>query len=150
MLDKDGYVEPGLERFLDFDNGRNFHNYIGLKWTHIARGKIGAKLIVTPDFQQPMGLLHGGVSIAIAEGVASFGGMILADSHNSSVVGLEINGNHMTSVPADQNKVIIAEGKVLHQGKTTQVWEVTIRTEDTKKLVCVSRMTAFLLPRSKM
>lgn len=142
-------VEPGLEKFLKMNQGKNLHDTLGLELTQISRGLMKGRLLVTEKLRQPMGLLHGGVSVAIAEGLGSFGAMILADDENSYPLGLEINANHVSSIEANGTKYITAESTCLH-GKSTQIWETQIKREDNDKLLCISRFTCFILPKSKL
>ncbi len=110
---------------------------LGIKIIEVLPGHIVATMPVGPHNCQPMGLLHGGASVALAETVASLGGWLLVSDQGNVVVGLEINANHMRSARAG---LVTAVGDVLHQGRTTQVWEIKI-TSDEGKLICVSRCT---------
>lgn len=110
---------------------------LGIKITEAIPGHVVATMPVGPHNHQPMGLLHGGASVALAETVASIGGWLLVSEQGNVVVGLEINANHMRSVTSG---VVTAVADVLHQGRTTQVWEIKI-TSDAGKLICVSRCT---------
>ena len=86
---------------------------------------------------QPYGLLHGGASVALAETVASVGGMISVMDQGKWVVGLEINANHLKSV---KSGLVTATGIPIHQGRGTQVWEIKINDE-AQNLICISRCT---------
>lgn len=142
------YIEPGCERFLKLNEGKNFHNTIGLEITHVSKTMIKAKLLVTENLRQPLGLLHGGVSVAISEGLGSIGANMAAGEGNYAL-GLEVNANHVQGVEANGTKYVLCESKCLHQGKSTQIWETRITREDNSKLLCVSRFTCFVLPKSK-
>ncbi|MCM3055596.1 hotdog fold thioesterase [Caldibacillus thermoamylovorans] len=92
--------------------------------------------------RQPLGYLHGGASVALAETVASVGAYLLIDQENETCFGLEINANHVRS---KREGIVTAEGKVLHQGRTTQIWEIQIKDEE-DKLICISRCTIAVVP----
>lgn len=98
--------------------------------------RVIATMPVTPKHHQPFGVLHGGVSVVLAESVASVGAY-LAAPEGYTAVGLEVNANHVRSVRQGR---LAAVATPLHTGRTTQVWEVKIRHEG-EKLVCVSRCT---------
>lgn len=110
---------------------------LGIQITEFKRGRIVATMPVTPSHHQPMGLMHGGASLALAETVASLGGAAHITEEGKTVVGQEINANHFYSVRSGLVKAI---GEPLHIGKKSQVWEVKIYNED-NKLICVSRCT---------
>jgi uncharacterized protein (TIGR00369 family) len=130
---------------------RNIENSLigtlGIEMKEVGEGKVIATMPVDERTRQPYGLLHGGASVALAESVASFGGMMLVDSTKQAVVGLEINANHVRGV---RSGVVTAEGNIIHRGKTTMVWDVKICDEE-DHLICISRCTLAVidLPKSK-
>jgi 1,4-dihydroxy-2-naphthoyl-CoA hydrolase len=118
---------------------------LGIEVTELQKGKVVATMPVDDRTRQPFGLLHGGASVALAETVASVGAFELVDKENEVVVGLEINANH---IRAKRDGVVTAVGTVLHQGKTTMVWDIKITDED-DNLVSVSRCTIAVIKRKK-
>ncbi|MDF2857451.1 MAG: esterase [Neobacillus sp.] len=110
---------------------------LGMEITHMEPGKVIATMPVDGRTRQPFGLLHGGASVALAETVASIGAYELVDKETEAAVGLEINANHVRPV---KEGVVTAIGTVLHQGKSTMVWDIKI-TDEQDRLVCVSRCT---------
>jgi 1,4-dihydroxy-2-naphthoyl-CoA hydrolase len=118
---------------------------LGIEVTELQKGKVVATMPVDDRTRQPFGLLHGGASVALAETVASVGAFELVDKENEVVVGLEINANH---IRAKRDGVVTAVGTVLHQGKTTMVWDIKITDED-DNLVCISRCTIAVIKRKK-
>ncbi|EKN62451.1 thioesterase superfamily protein [Neobacillus bataviensis LMG 21833] len=110
---------------------------LGIEITHLEKGKVIATMPVDERTKQPMGLLHGGASVALAETVASVGAYELVDKETQAVAGLEINANHVR--PTTEG-MVTAVGTVLHQGKSTMVWDIKI-TDGQDRLICVSRCT---------
>ena len=110
---------------------------LGIEVTEITRERVVATMPVDHRTHQPYGILHGGASVALAETVASLGGMFLVAESGMLVMGQEINANHIRSV---KSGIVTAIGVPIHQGASSQVWEIKIYTED-KKLVCISRCT---------
>ncbi|MBO8156715.1 MAG: hotdog fold thioesterase [Bacillaceae bacterium] len=86
---------------------------------------------------QPMGFLHGGASVALAESAASIGSYLNVDPDQYQVFGIEINANHIKSKRSGYVKGIATP---LHIGKRTMVWEVKIVDED-DALISISRCT---------
>lgn len=108
-------------------------------------GHVVATMPVDHRTHQPLGLLHGGASVVLAETIASMGGAMLVIKEGKSVVGQEINANHIRSVTSGKVKGI---GEVIHQGRTSQVWEIKIY-DDSDRLICISRCTlAVIKPRT--
>ncbi|WHY76693.1 hotdog fold thioesterase [Neobacillus sp. WH10] len=110
---------------------------LGIEITQLEKGKVIATMPVDKRTKQPFGLLHGGASVALAETVASVGAYELVDKETEGVAGLEINANHIR--PKTEG-VVTAVGTVLHQGKSTMVWDIKI-TDEQDRLICVSRCT---------
>jgi 1,4-dihydroxy-2-naphthoyl-CoA hydrolase len=118
---------------------------LGIEITELQKGRVTATMPVDERTRQPFGLLHGGASVALAETVASVGAFELVDKENEVVVGLEINANH---IRAKREGYVTATGTVLHQGRTTMVWDIKI-TDEEEKLICISRCTIAVVKRKK-
>jgi uncharacterized protein (TIGR00369 family) len=113
---------------------------LGIEFESIDGERTVATMPVTPDHHQPLGYLHGGASVVLAETVASVGATAGALPEKVAF-GLEINANH---IRPKQSGTLRAVGERLHAGRTTQVWQIRITDED-DKLVCVSRCTLALV-----
>ena len=114
---------------------------MGVVITAVGDNTVTAEMPVDERTKQPAGLLHGGASVVLAETLASTGA-VLASPEGSSVVGLEINANHVGGV---KDGTVIGVATAGHIGRTTQVWDVRIHHKESGKLVCISRMTAAIL-----
>jgi 1,4-dihydroxy-2-naphthoyl-CoA hydrolase len=118
---------------------------LGIEVTHIEKGKVVATMPVDERTKQPFGLLHGGASVALAETVASVGAFELVDKEHQAVAGLEINANHVRPITEGY---VTAVATVLHQGKSTMVWDIKI-TDKEDRLICVSRCTMAVINTKK-
>lgn len=116
---------------------------LGIEICLLEKGKVIATMPVDGRTRQPFGLLHGGASVALAETVASVGAFELVDQSTESVAGLEINANHVRGV---KDGIVKAIATVLHQGRSTMVWDVKIY-DDQEQLVCISRCTMAVIKR---
>lgn len=96
-----------------------------------------AKMPVDERTHQPFGFLHGGASVALAETVASLGAASLVDLKEKAVFGQEINANHIRS---KQSGFVTGIASVIHQGRTSMVYEIRIVDEE-EKLISISRCT---------
>lgn len=101
-----------------------------------ADGYMRAHMPVDGRTKQPMGLLHGGASVALAETLGSTATYMSIDQSKQYSVGLAINANHIR--PATEGYVI-GKAVPIHRGRTTHLWEIRI-TQD-EKLVCICRLT---------
>jgi 1,4-dihydroxy-2-naphthoyl-CoA hydrolase len=107
-----------------------------ISFEEVGEARAVATMPVTALHLQPLGYLHGGASVVLAETVASVGATsgLLPEK---VAFGLEINANH---VRPKRDGLLRAVATRLHAGRTTQVWDVRITDED-DQLVCVSRCT---------
>ncbi len=119
-------------------------DYLGIEMIELGDDFIKARMPVDHRTHQPMGLLHGGASVALAETLGSTGAMLSVDLGKFNVVGLEINANHIRGV---RDGWVIGTARPLHRGRTTQLWEIRI-TDAADKLVCISRLTMAVLEKS--
>jgi len=86
---------------------------------------------------QPMGRIHGGANIVLAETLGSIGAHLLIDSTKYYAVGLEVNANHVRGVSSG---IVTGTARPSYQGRTTQVWDIQIE-DDRGKISCISRLT---------
>ncbi len=113
---------------------------IGIQFVAFTDDSLTASMPVDQRTHQPMGILHGGASVALAETVGSSAANLCVDAEHYCV-GLEINTNHISSRREGR---VLATATAFHLGRSTQVWE--IRTEDEAgKLVAITRLTIAVL-----
>jgi len=117
--------------------------HLGIEFTAIGEDFIEAKMPVDHRTQQPLGLLHGGASLALAETLGSIAAACCLNLNEQYCVGLEINANHIKSV---KEGVVTGTVMPLHMGRKTHVWEIKIRNEK-KDLICVSRITMAVMDK---
>jgi len=113
---------------------------IGIEFIEKGDDYIRASMPVDNRTKQPLGILHGGASVVLAETLGSMASYMTLDDNKYSV-GLEINANHLKSAA---NGHVIGKVKPVHLGKTTQIWDISIKN-DQDHLICVSRLTMVVL-----
>ncbi|WP_020404129.1 PaaI family thioesterase [Gracilimonas tropica] len=141
------FIEDELKEKADtYFNFKHKHmgHALGIEFQHVARNKVIASMPVNENSVQPFGVLHGGASVALAETLCSVGGWFLLDDMEQTVVGVEINANHIRSVKLGGK--VTGTAKPIHTGRKIQVWECEIKNEK-EKLVCSSRCTLAVIRR---
>lgn len=116
---------------------------LGIEFTAIGEDFIEATMPVDHRTHQPMGLLHGGASVALAETLGSVAATCCIDTNTQFCVGLEINANHLK---AARSGIVKGRTTPIHIGRKTQVWEIKIKNEG-EGLVCISRITIAVLDK---
>ena len=114
--------------------------HLGIEFLEVGDDFIRARVPVDARTRQPYGILHGGVSVVLAETLGSCGAAYAAPPGHRSV-GLDINANHIRSVDAGW---VIGTARPVHVGRTTQVWQIEL-TDEQGRLTCVSRLTMAVL-----
>jgi 1,4-dihydroxy-2-naphthoyl-CoA hydrolase len=110
---------------------------LGMVFTAVGDDWLAATMPVDERTQQPMRLLHGGASLALAETVGGTAGNLCVDRGRLRCLGQEINGNHLRAASSGP---VTATARPLHLGGRSQVWSIEI-TDPAARLVCVSRLT---------
>lgn len=116
---------------------------LGIVYIDAGENFLVAKMPVNPKVHQPMGILHGGASVALAESVGSAASNLFIDTTKYSIKGIEISANHLKS---KKEGTVYATAKVIHKGRTTHLWEIRIKDEN-EQLISICKLTNIVLPK---
>ena len=131
---------PSLDQ-LNTISRKTMVEHLGIEFIAVGEDYLEATMPVDHRTKQPMGLLHGGANVALAETMGSLAAALTIDTSKQACVGLEINANHVRAVKEGMVKGIV---KPVHVGKSTQIWEIKIYNES-DQLCCISRITMAIL-----
>jgi 1,4-dihydroxy-2-naphthoyl-CoA hydrolase len=127
-----------LERLLDKGD---VAKDLGVEFVELNPDRVVATMPIDERHLQPFGYLHGGVSVVLAESVASIGAFLNCPP-SKGAFGSEINASHLRRKRARGS--LVAVGMPVHVGKRSQVWEVRIEDEEGKP-VCASRCSVAIV-----
>lgn len=131
-----------VEELTRFSNN-TASSHLGIEFLEVGDDFIKARVPVDARTRQPYGLLHGGVSVVLAETLGS-SGAYCASPEGHRAVGLDINANHLRSATSGW---VTGTARPVHLGRTTHVWAIEMHN-DAGEMTCVSRITmAILAPR---
>ena len=117
--------------------------HLGIEFLEVGDDFIRARCPVDARTRQPYGILHGGVSVVLAESLGS-SGAYHSSPEGHGAVGLDINANHLRSA---RSGWVTGTARPVHRGRSTQVWQIDL-SNDAGELTCVSRITmAVLIPQ---
>lgn len=116
---------------------------LGIEFTDVSDGYLEAKMPVDARTHQPMGLLHGGATAALAETLGSIGSHMLIDSKTQATVGIEINANHLKGAKSGW---VIGKAQIQHQGRKLHVWNIEVFDEADRK-IAVCRLTNMIIDK---
>lgn len=102
-----------------------------------------AKMPVNSKVHQPLGLLHGGATVALAESVGSSASFMLINTELEEARGIEISANHLRS---KRDGTVFATARILHKGRTLHLWEIRI-TDEEDRLISICKITNMILKK---
>ncbi len=135
--------EARLDWIREHSHGTLSH-HCGIELTELGSDYVRGTMPVQKTVTQPMGLLHGGASVVLAETLGSTGASLVIDRERFMCVGQEINANHLQAAYAGD--VITGTARPVHIGSRSQVWGIELR-DQRGRLTCISRLTIAVIPR---
>ena len=116
---------------------------LNIEYTDAGKDFLVAKMLVNSTVHQPMGLLHGGAIVALAESVGSAASMLFIDLEKEEVRGIEISANHLKS---KREGIVFATARIIHKGRTLHLWEIKV-TDENDNLISLCKLTNMVLPK---
>jgi 1,4-dihydroxy-2-naphthoyl-CoA hydrolase len=113
-------------------------------YSDVGEGFLEAHMPVSPRVHQPMGLLHGGATAALAESVGSAASALNLNRKTHGAVGMELSVNHLRSLREGR---VVARAEAVHLGRSTHLWDISIRDQD-GQLVAVSRLRMMVIEKT--
>lgn len=135
--------KTALEK-LNAMNKNTLMETLDITYTEVGDGYLVATMPVNSRVHQPMGLLHGGATVALAESLGSAASYYFLDHELQEVRGIEINANHVRSI---KEGIVKATARILHKGRTTLLWEIKIEDEK-ERLISICKLTCIILTKS--
>lgn len=117
---------------------------LDIEIVEITDGYVLGKMPVTSKVHQPDGVLHGGATVALAETIGSMASLLLFNSSEFVIRGIEISANHVKSI---REGFVFAKASPIHKGRTTQLWEIKI-TDEAENLISLVKLTTISLPKN--
>lgn len=117
-----------------------------IEFIDVGEDYLTARMPVNPKVHQPDGVLHGGASVALAESVGSAAAFMFLNSKEVMVRGIEIAANHVKSI---REGFVYARAKILHKGRTTQLWQIPITNEQNELISMIKLTTITLIKNDK-
>lgn len=121
--------------------GDSLISHLGMVVTDITPTEVKATMPVDDRTCQPFGVLHGGASLALAETMAGVGSLMLVQE-DELAVGMEVTGNHVSSVP--KGIVLHAVATLMHKGRTTHLWNTDIFTPENRLVSTVRVLNSII------
>lgn len=124
--------------------GKNtLSDFLEMEFIEVGDQFIKARMPVIDKTKQPMGLLHGGATAALAETLGSICAIHCVDIKTESIVGLELNINHIRAL---KEGFVYSTSTPIHIGKSTQVWNIE-NTDEKGQIVSIARLTIMVISK---
>lgn len=137
-MDKDKVLE-----FCNAFSKNTLMETLKVEFIDAGEGFLVAKMPVNSAVHQPMGLLHGGASVALAESVGSAASHFYIDNKTQEVRGIEISANHLKSI---REGIVFGTARIIHKGKSIHLWEIKI-TDEAGNLISLCKLTNMVLTK---
>jgi len=128
---------------LNATNADTLMSHLEIEYTAVGERFLEASMPVTARHHQPMGILHGGASAALAESVGSAASALQLDLDRQFAVGLALDINHLKSLREGR---VTARAEAIHLGRSTHLWDIRLRDEK-DRTIAVSRLSMMVLDR---
>ena len=119
---------------------------LNIEYVDAGEDFLVATMPVNSSVHQPMGLLHGGATVALAESVGSAASMLFINPKHSEVRGIEISANHLKS---KREGIVTATARIVHKGRSIHLWEIRI-VDESDNLISLCKLTNMILSKRKI
>ena len=117
-----------------------------IEYIDAGEGYLKAKMPVNSRVHQPMGILHGGATAALAESVGSAASLMFVDANEYEARGIEISANHLKSKRAG---TVYGTARIIHKGRSIHLWEIKV-TDENDELISLCKLTNIILPKKRV
>jgi 1,4-dihydroxy-2-naphthoyl-CoA hydrolase len=130
------HFEPDLTAIQSMVEGA-MAGHLEIEILEIGQDNLAGRMPVDEPTTQPLGMLHGGASVALAETLGSIGGNLCVNPHESICLGQSVKASHIRPVSGGH---VFGRAERFHIGRRSQVWGIRIQNEG-GELVTVARLT---------
>lgn len=119
-----------------------FPEHVGFRVIEAAVGRLIAEIEIQPHHHAPNGYLHAGVLVTLADTCCGFGVRTASPEGAIGFTTIELKSNFLGTA---LEGTVRGEATLLHGGRTTQVWDATVRSVETDRTLALFRCTQLLL-----
>ncbi|HEX6710064.1 MAG TPA: PaaI family thioesterase [Rubrobacter sp.] len=115
---------------------------IGLEIVEAEDGRLSSRLELRQELMAPNGYLHAATVIALADTSCGYGTFVNLPEGAQGFTTIELKSNF---VGTKREGVIACEAKLVHGGRTTQVWDARVTDDESGKPIALFRCTQMIL-----
>ncbi|WP_216319452.1 PaaI family thioesterase [Deinococcus aestuarii] len=117
---------------------------IGIRFTHAERGLLRSEFTVRPELLAPNTFLHAASIVALADTTCGYGTRMLLPEGANGFTTIELKSNHLSTA---REGLVTCEARAVHAGRTTQVWDAEVRSDQGKVMALFRCTQAVLYPK---
>lgn len=134
---------PSLDHLNALGDG-HLPGLLGIRFTHAEPGLLRSELAVRPELLAPNGFLHAASVVALADTTCGYGTRMLLPQGATGFTTIELKSNHLSTA---REGVVTCEGRAVHAGRTTQVWDAEVRGPEGRVIALFRCTQAVLYPK---
>ena len=115
---------------------------LGFEWTDAGHGRVRGRFEVARHHLAPTGYLHAATVVALADTACGLGCKLSLPEGSSGFTTAELKANFLGTA---RDGGVSCEARLVHAGRTTQVWDAEVRNEATGKVIALFRCTQIVL-----
>ena len=120
-------------------------DHLGIRVENADKGRMVLSLDVGPQHMAPNGFLHAGSLVTLADTACGYGTVLNLPDGASGFTTIELKSNFLATA---RSGIIRAVATPVHMGRTTQLWDAIVSSEESGKQLALFRCTqAVLWPR---
>lgn len=118
-------------------------DHLNLEWLEARPGFVSGRFMVGEHHMAPNGFMHAASVIALADSASGYGCVISLPEGASGFTTVELKANFLGT--AKLGEVVSTEARLVHAGRTTQVWDAVVKNETSSKTIALFRCTQMVL-----
>ncbi|MEQ1617214.1 MAG: PaaI family thioesterase [Terricaulis sp.] len=132
------YVGPLTER----QRGK-LPDHLGLEWLEAQTGRVRGRFTVAERHMAPNGFMHAGSVVTLADSACGYGCFISLPEGGTGFTTVELKTNFLGT--GKLGDLISAQARLIHGGRSTQVWDAEVHNDTADKTIALFRCTQMVL-----
>jgi 1,4-dihydroxy-2-naphthoyl-CoA hydrolase len=117
---------------------------LGFDWLDVQHGYARGRFDVAKQHLAPNGYLHAATVVALADTACGYGCIMSLPEGAAGFTTIELKANFLGTTLEGG---VTCEARMLHGGRTTQVWDAEVKSETSGKTIALFRCTQMLLSK---
>jgi len=135
-------VVPNSPEYFNALGRDHLPGHLGISILRVAPGEVDAELVIAQQHMAPNNYLHAGTIVSLADTAAGYGCVANLPPKAASFTTIELKSNFIGTA---RSGTIACFARMLHGGRSTQVWDVTVNSRETGTSIAIFRCTQMII-----